>query len=113
MRKYFFILPLLYSASALGAVKMTYCEGSTVYTSCNAGYYLSSSTCKPCAIGTYKSSSGTDTSCTTCPSSGGVAGTTASTATKDITGCCIPAGQMSWTDSAGTYTCGQDSCYVQ
>lgn len=113
MKKIFFILPLLYSVSALGAVKMTYCEGSTVYTSCNAGYYLSSKTCKACAVGTYKSDSGTGTSCTACPSSGGVAGTTASTATKAITGCYIPAGELSWTDSTGTYVCGQNSYYVQ
>lgn len=37
----------------------TSCTGIPVYTSCNAGYYLSGSLCEACAKGTYKSTSGT------------------------------------------------------
>ena len=113
MKKIFFIIPMLYSVSAFGALKVTYCEGPTVYTSCKAGYYLASGSCKPCPIGTFKPDSGTETACKTCPPSGDIVGTTASTATKDISGCYIPAEQTSWTDSTGTYVCGQDSYYVE
>ena len=102
MKKIYCILLLTLSGNAYAA---TYCDAGTVYTSCNAGYYLSGSTCIACAKGTYKSSSGTGTSCTTCPSSGGINGTTAGTASDSITDCYLPAGSTrSFSDSAGSGT---------
>lgn len=105
MRKILFALLLTVSGNAYAAVATTYCDAGTVYTSCNAGYYLSSSTCLACNKGTYKSNSGTATSCTTCPSSGGIAGTTAGTASDSITDCYLPSGATrSFSDSTGSGT---------
>lgn len=74
------------------------CWQSTTYTSCNAGYYKSGSSCNACQKGTYKSSAGTATSCTSCTSPG----TTASTGSTSSSDCYIPSGTTG-SDSTGTY----------
>lgn len=92
---------------------------------CDAGYYGTAtcswlngtrtcSGCSACPAGYYKSYGGDGARgdvCTRCPSSGGVYGTTTAGATA-VTQCYIPAGDISWTDSTGTYTCGEDSYYT-
>lgn len=63
------------------------------YTSCKAGYYYDSN----------------DKTCTRCPSSGGVYGTTVDKNTDGITSCYIPSGTaFSDTTGTGTYT---ENCY--
>jgi len=58
-----------------------------------------------CKIGYY----GTGTSCTRCPSSGGVYGTTSGAGATKITECFLPAGTaFSDTTGSGTYT---ENCY--
>lgn len=81
-------------------------------TSCLAGYYLSGSSCMQCPKGTYKTTASTATSCSsTCPSSGGIAGTTDGGA-KSVTECYIAAGALTWTDTTGEYSCGEKSYYA-
>ncbi len=70
---------------------------------------MNGTVCIPCAVGTYKSESGTQTSCATCPPSGGTVGTTQSQGSTDITQCYIPAG-ASFSDNAGTYEY-TNNCY--
>ncbi len=64
-------------------------EESRTYTSCNAGYYLTSGTCRACGTGMYKPLAGTD-GCTACPSSG----TTVSTGATAVTQCYVTGGGM-------------------
>jgi len=104
-----FIIGAITTNTAHAALAQTECIIREVYTSCNAGYYMSGTVCKPCPVGTYKSTSGTQTSCTTCPTSGGVAGTTESQGSTAVTQCYIPAG-TSFSDSTGTYEY-TDKCY--
>lgn len=82
----------------------TSCTGIPVYTSCNAGYYLSGSLCEACAKGTYKSTSGTG-ACTACPSGS----TTSGTGATSKSACCESATSGnsdggSWTKAACCYT---------
>ncbi len=115
MYKYLFLFAFIIGTTTTNALyaaaPKTTCVLYEVYTSCNAGYYLSSRSCKPCPVGTYKSASGTQTSCTTCPSSGGIAGTTKSTGSTAITQCYLPAGSSS-SDSGGKYEYTGD-CYYK
>lgn len=80
-----------------GANYQTICGGTLLNPSCKyrckQGYY------------------GTDKSCTRCPSSGGVYGTTADAGATAITECYIPSGTaFSDTSGSGTYT---GDCYYQ
>ncbi|MDE6481849.1 MAG: hypothetical protein K2L25_03470 [Alphaproteobacteria bacterium] len=62
-----------------------------------------------CAQGYYGSPTLLNKTCTKCPSSGGVAGTTTGTGATKITECYIPAGTaFSDTTGAGTYS---ENCY--
>lgn len=72
---------------------------------CDAGYY-GTAKYDLVASGGYGYSG-----CTRCPSSGGVYGTSAAGSTEK-TSCYIPAGDISWTDSTGTYVCGEDSYFA-
>lgn len=84
--KLFSIFPIL----GLMSISIAYAdcvETTKTYTSCNAGYYLSSGDCK------------------ICPGPG----TSATDNANDITSCYVPSGQ-SLKDSAGIYTYTKD-CY--
>lgn len=72
---------------------------------CPANTATCSGTTFTCAKGYYKNGF----SCTRCPSSGGVYGTTASTGATSITQCYIPSG-TSMSDGTGTYTY-TSNCY--
>ena len=102
-----FVASPSYAVIGSASIK-TVCPGWHIYTTCNPGYYLSGSTCVPCAVGTFKSTTGTG-ACESCPSSGGIAGTTASTGAKAKTECYLPSG-TSFSDGtgSGTYT---GNCY--
>lgn len=102
MKKFCFILFVFCVHDAIAALATTYCNAEAVYTSCNAGYYLSGGDCVACAVGTYKSTAGTGTTCSQCAASDGVSGTTATTATTAQTSCYIPSG-VSLTDDVGSY----------
>jgi len=104
-----FVVGVITANAAYAVIGQTACIVREVYTSCNAGYYMSGTTCKPGSVGTYKSVSGSQTSCSACPSSGGTAGTTKSQGSTAITQCYIPAG-ASFSDSTGTYDYADD-CY--
>ncbi|MDE5615856.1 MAG: hypothetical protein K2I81_03430 [Alphaproteobacteria bacterium] len=108
MKKIFVIFAAGISVPAIAAMQTT-CLYRNVYTSCNAGYYLSGGLCSPCPVGTYKANASAATECTQCPSSGGVTGTTKNTGAKTITECYIPAG-TNVTDSTGIYQYTGD-CY--
>ncbi|MBO7066682.1 MAG: InlB B-repeat-containing protein, partial [Alphaproteobacteria bacterium] len=85
-------------------------SGSTYYMiwSCDAGYYYNSGTCTACAKGTYKTSAGNATSCTTA-SSGYYVDTTAATSQTQC-----PSGYRSGSDSPrnAITDCYTDSCTV-
>ncbi|MCM1294252.1 MAG: hypothetical protein NC311_01670 [Muribaculaceae bacterium] len=77
---------------------------------CRAGYYLSGEKCIACDAGTYKSDSGTATSCTPCPTWSGVYTTSAKTtlvrgtssaAATAITKCYVAPG--TYYDTTGTF----------
>ena len=97
------LIPQISNAACTADVKL--------YTSCNAGYFLSGNYCNACAAGTYKPSSGTGTSCTTCPP-GKTVGKSA-TASTDKTDCYIPStAKWSFSDSTGSGTESYTSdCY--
>lgn len=109
MMKKVFIL--FYALVAPGIV-FGACTETKTYSSCNAGYGYNSSlkNCALCQQGYYKATAGA-TSCTRCPSSGGVYGTTDSTGSKAITDCYIPAA-TSISDTSGTYQF-TDDCYYK
>lgn len=104
-KKILFFIPLMFlSTPSLGALIKTTCVISTVYESCNAGYYLSSANCRVCADNTYKSTAGTG-ACSTCPTQDGASGITSGTTAANhdsATDCYIPA-LTNLTDSTGTY----------
>ena len=99
--------------------------GECVYTSCKSGYYMptnsqgdcvacpANATCSggtalfSCNAGYYRNG----TSCSRCPSSGGVYGTSAAGSTK-ITDCYLPA-STTGSDSTGTFTYTSNCYYVQ
>ncbi len=109
MKRMYFVLCCLCPLSVFADCVLE----ATTYTSCNAGYYLSSGSCVTCAKGYYKSSAGTATSCTRCPSSNGVYGTTAATGTTSVVSCYIPSGSTyTFSDSTGSGTATITSnCY--
>lgn len=108
MKRMYFVLCCLCPLSVFADCML---EGTT-YTSCNAGYYLSSGSCVACAKGYYKSSAGT-AACTRCPSSNGIYGTTAATGTTSVVSCYIPSGATyTFSDSTGSGTATITSnCY--
>ncbi len=81
--KFLLIFPILIVGTAYADCVAT----TKTYSSCNAGYYLSSGDCKAC------------------PSPG----TSAAGATS-ITECCIPSGTTG-SDATGTYTYASPCCY--
>ena len=100
----------------------TNCTSDTSWSAGNTGYEkkvtrtCDCNTCRTstsyrCAAGYYGSSTNGTSGCMRCPSSGGVYGTSVAGSTS-ITSCYIPAGAISWTDSTGTYVCGEDSYYA-
>ena len=82
---------------------------------CGAGYYSAAdntlTSCTPCAQGTYNDAAAA-ASCTACPTSGGVAGTTDSTGAASITECYLPAGTTG-TDAGGSFTYPDKCHYVK
>ncbi len=65
-----------------------------------------------CAQGYYGSPTLLNKTCTKCPSSGGIAGTTAGTGATKITECYIPAG-TAFSDSAGAGTYSENCYYSE
>ncbi|MBQ8294238.1 MAG: hypothetical protein IJX89_02530 [Alphaproteobacteria bacterium] len=112
MKKIYFIVLIFCAQNTYAAIATTYCNAKATYTSCNAGYYLSGGNCVACEKGTYKDSVGTDSSCSDCPSLGGVAGTTSSAGTTSRTLCFIPS-DSSVSDSSGTYIFTSDCFYTE
>ena len=79
---------------------------------CKAGMRKSSTTCAPCAAGTYMASSAhTNTACTTCPrhtsnDGSGVGGTTLYAGSTSVTECYLTANSgATWSDTTGEYDC--------
>ncbi|MCM1294318.1 MAG: hypothetical protein NC311_02035 [Muribaculaceae bacterium] len=95
------VIELLGTANA--APQSTTCIIRSVFTSCNAGYYLSSQNCLACAAGTYKSTSGTATSCSSCSPWSGVYTTSAKTTQVSATSATASTAATSCYIASGTY----------
>lgn len=100
---------IFYSKTAVSAI--TSCYIDTVYTSCNAGFYLSGGTCLVCSTDTYKDTVGAET-CTPCPYLDDVQGHTSGTAAANhdsITDCFVLSG-TGFSDISGSYSF-TSNCY--
>ncbi|HNY24995.1 MAG TPA: hypothetical protein PKJ33_00390 [Alphaproteobacteria bacterium] len=100
----------LYSKAASAAV--TYCIVDTVYTSCDAGYYLSGGVCSVCPTDTYKDTISAAGSCTSCPYLQDVQGHTSGTSYTNhdsITDCFVLSG-TTFSDTSGSYSF-TSNCY--
>ena len=106
MRVFFLVFGVIFPMVAYAA-----CDTTTVYSSCNPGYEMVGTTCTACAKGYYKASTGTS-KCERCPPSGGVYGTTASTASTAKTDCYIPSG-TSMSDTTGAYEFTSNCYYTE
>lgn len=83
--------------------KSTKCENNTAYAECaNIISYK-------CAVGYYGTPGPLNKTCTRCPSSGGVYGTTATSGATSITECYLAVGTTG-SDSSGSFTYTSD-CY--
>lgn len=82
---------------------------------CGAGYYSAANntntSCTACAKGTYNELNAA-ASCTTCPTSGNVTGTTDTTGAESITKCYLPA-STTGKDAGGSFTYTDKCHYVR